>query len=106
MKIFVIGSASAVWGFALTGVLGRVVEDEGGLNAALDEGLQDEDIGIILITADVVGLARERIEALMIRAEIPLVVEIPAPEDASPRGMHRDRPGLGELLRRTVGVKI
>jgi vacuolar-type H+-ATPase subunit F/Vma7 len=106
MKIFVIGSASAVWGFALTGVLGKVVEGADELNAALDEVLQAEDIGIILITADVIGLARERIETLMIRAEVPLVVEIPAPEGVVSRGTSPDRPRLSEMLRRTIGVKI
>jgi vacuolar-type H+-ATPase subunit F/Vma7 len=106
MKIYVIGDASAVWGFALTGVPGRVAEDEAQLNAALDEVLGAGDAGVILVTADVVGLARQRIEGLMMRGEVPLVVEIPAPAGVVPRGPAADRPGLPELLRRTIGVKV
>jgi V/A-type H+/Na+-transporting ATPase subunit F len=101
MKIFVIGADAAVWGFALTGVPGRIVENAGELNSALDEALQAEDIGIILITSDVVGLAQERIEALLVQPEGKLVLEIPGPEGASTYGR-----SIGELLRRTVGVKI
>jgi vacuolar-type H+-ATPase subunit F/Vma7 len=106
VKIFVLGSDAAVWGFALTGVPGRIVGNEAELNAALDEALGAEDIGIILITADVVGLARERIEALMVSGEGALVVEIPAPHNASSLGAGPRGHTIGELLRQRVGVKI
>jgi vacuolar-type H+-ATPase subunit F/Vma7 len=106
MKIFVIGSDAAVWGFALTGVSGRIVETGAELNAALDETLLDEEIGILLITTDVAAWARERIETLLVQPEGVLIVEIPGPQGAPLLGQDPRGPGIGELLRRTVGVKI
>ncbi len=101
MKPLVIGSQDAVWGFALTGVRGQVVTTTAELNAALDAALADKEIGILLITADVAELARQRVDVLISRSAIPLVVEIPGPEGAA-----TDRPALAEVLRQTIGVKI
>ena len=48
MKLWVIGSQDAVWGFALAGVGGQIVATAEELNQALDAALKDEDVGIIL----------------------------------------------------------
>ncbi len=101
MKLLVIGAAPAVWGFALTGVRGRVVETAEALNQALDEALSDASVGIVLVTEDAAALARERMDTLTIRSEIPLVVEIPGPE-----GPSADRPSIREILRHTIGVRV
>jgi len=53
MRVLMVGSAPAVWGFALTGVQGEVVETAEALNRALDRGLAAPDVGIILVTQDV-----------------------------------------------------
>jgi vacuolar-type H+-ATPase subunit F/Vma7 len=99
--MLVIGSQDAVWGFALAGAQGRVVTSAEDLHLALDEAMESGDYGVILITDDVADLARERVDRLVIRSTVPLVVEIPGP--AGPRA---DRPPLSEVLRRTLGVKI
>ena len=101
MKVLVIGSAPAVWGFALTGVQGQVVETLAEFNAALDDALAAPAVGIILVTEDVASLARDRIDNLTARSEIPLIVEIPGPDGPTP-----GRPSINELLRRTIGVKV
>lgn len=100
MNIFVIGSAPAVWGFALAGVEGRTVETADEVQAALDAALGQADIGIVLITEDVASLARDRVDQLIVRSEVPLVVEIPGPEGPSP-----DYPLIQDLLQRAIGVK-
>jgi V/A-type H+-transporting ATPase subunit F len=99
--LLIIGNQDAVWGFALAGAQGRIVESADGLNRALDEALASGEYGIILITDDVAGLARDRVDELVMRSAAPLVVEIPGP-----RGPRPDRPPLSEVLRRTLGVKI
>lgn len=101
MQVFVIGSAPAVWGFALAGVRGRIVQDVDELTAALDEVLQAEDLGVVLITEDVAAFDHDRIEHLMARGDQPLIVEIPGPEGPIP-----GHPSIGELMRRTIGVRV
>lgn len=101
MKLLVIGSAPAVWGFALAGVDGQVITTADSLAATLDEVRQDADLGIILITSDVVDLARERINNLMAKGTLPLIVEIPGPE-----GPSSSRPSIHETLRRTIGIRL
>jgi len=99
--MFIIGSADAVRGFALAGVRGKTVTTEGELNDALDQALLDESIDILLVTEDVADLDRERVEGLVMRSTIPLVVEIPGPGGPDP-----DRPPLSEVIQRTIGVKV
>ena len=101
MKLLVIGSQDAVWGFSLAGVRGRIVATAEELNRALGEALEDKEVGIILVTEDVANLAHRRVDDVMIRTTVPLVVEIPGPEGPSP-----DRPPLSEIIRRTIGIRI
>ncbi len=101
MKVLVIGNQDAVLGFALTGVYGHTVSTAKELRQALDDAVADHDVGIILVTEDVADLDRPRVEKLMMRSAIPLVVELPGPSGPNP-----DRPTLSEIVRRTIGVKI
>ncbi len=101
MDVLIIGSQDAVLGFALTGIHGRTVNTAQELRKALDEAVADHNVGIVLITEDVADLDRPRVEKLMMRSAIPLVVELPGPNGPNP-----DRPTLSEIVRRTIGVKI
>jgi V/A-type H+-transporting ATPase subunit F len=101
MKLYVLGNPDAVWGFALTGVHGQVISTADELHHALDTVLGDRDVGIVLVTEDVAELARQRVDELVIRSRIPIVVEIPGPEGTSP-----ERPSLSELIRRTIGIRV
>jgi V/A-type H+-transporting ATPase subunit F len=101
MKLLVIGNQDAVWGFGLAGVHGQIVNTTEALNDALDTALHDSDVGIILITEDVTELAPQRIHTLMAKSTIPLVVEIPGPGGPDP-----ERLPLGEMIRRTIGVRL
>jgi V/A-type H+-transporting ATPase subunit F len=101
MRLLVIGSAPAVWGFSLAGIDGQIVTTEDGLTAAMEGALKDPNIGIVLVTSKVVDLRREWISNLMARSELPLIVEIVGPEGPSP-----NRPSINEMLRRTIGVRL
>ena len=98
--MYVIGSPDAVRGFALAGVRGRIAETAEELNHALDAALA-EGIDILLVTEDVAHMKRERVDRLVVRSTTPLVIEIPGSGGPDP-----DRPSLGELIRRTIGVRI
>ena len=101
MKVFVVGHPEAVLGFSLAGVGGKSVQNVDELEAALDEVLRLRDIGIVLVTQDVAGLARSRMDALKLRSTEPLFVEIP-----SPAGVAEGQPSLGEGVLRAIGVKL
>jgi vacuolar-type H+-ATPase subunit F/Vma7 len=71
------------------------------VDAALDGALRSGDIGIVLVTQDVAGLARARMDELKLRSTVPLFVEIP-----SPAGVEERQPSLGEVVLRAIGVKL
>lgn len=101
MKLRVLGNQDAVWGFALAGVHGQIVTTPDELHEALDAALGDGDVGIVLVTEGVADLDRQRIDELVMRSQIPIVVEIPGPGGPSP-----ERPSLSELIRRTIGIRV
>ncbi len=97
----VIGHQDAVRGFALVGVEGQIATTGETVDQALDAALNDKSLGIILVTEEAAALARQRMDHLTAHSTIPLVVEIPGPD-----GAQTDRPALGEIIRRTTGVRI
>jgi V/A-type H+-transporting ATPase subunit F len=101
MKMLVIGHLEAVLGFSLVGVHGHAVATAEEANQALDEALSASDVGIVLVTEDIARLVQTRMDKLMLRSTVPLVVEIPGPDGPLP-----DRPSLSEIVKRAVGVKI
>jgi V/A-type H+/Na+-transporting ATPase subunit F len=103
MKLLVIGNPKAVLGFSLIGVSGWVATTADEVNLALDNALVDKDLGIVLVTEDVVALIDTRMDELKLRSSEPLVVEIPAPEV---NGERIGRPSLSEIVFRAIGVKI
>jgi len=101
MRVFVVGHPEAVLGFSLAGVGGKSVETAPEVEAALDEVLGSGDIGVVLVTQDVAGLARARMDELKLRSTVPLFVEIPPPA-----GVAEGQPSLGEVVLRAIGVKL
>jgi vacuolar-type H+-ATPase subunit F/Vma7 len=101
MKLMVIGHPEAVLGFSLVGVSGQVATNAEQLNQALDETMQMEDVGVILVTQDVSSLIERRMDELKMHSTVPLIVEIPGPEGVSP-----DQPSLSDVVLRAIGVKI
>ena len=101
MKVLVIGHLEAVLGFSLVGVHGQAVSTAEEANQALDNALSSPDVGIVLVTEDVADLIQMRMDQLMLRSTVPLIVEIPGPEGPRP-----GRPSLSEVVKRAVGVTI
>lgn len=101
MKPLVIGSLDAVLGFGLVGVHGWAVATVQEANQALDEALQEPEAGVILVTEEVAGLIGSRMDQLMMRSIVPLVVQIPGPRGPSP-----GRASLSEVIQRAIGVRL
>ncbi len=101
MKLIVIGHPEAVLGFSLAGVSGRAATNAAEANQALDEMLVHPEVGIILVTEDVGAMIAARMDQLKMHSTVPLVVEIPGPEEA-----RTGKPSLSEVVKRAIGIKI
>ncbi len=101
MRYFLIGGEDAVLGFGMVGVEGRVAEDTESAGRALDEALDDENVGIIIITEPAADLIRERVNEYIFTRVFPLIVEVP---DRDGRG--EERPGLKEMVNRAIGINV
>lgn len=101
MKITVIGHPEAVQGFALAGLHGQIAVTMAEVHRALDEALQDAEIGILLITNEAAALAQTRLENLKLRSKIPLIIEIPGPAGVPP-----NQETLSEIIQRAIGVRF
>ncbi|MGC9360376.1 MAG: V-type ATP synthase subunit F [Anaerolineae bacterium] len=100
MKAFVIGSENCVLGFALAGLEGITVRSAEEVDAALDLLMGDPDVALVLISADVAALVRDRVDELKVNSLQPLLVEIP--------GQHTGTsyPPLRDFVQRAVGVHL
>lgn len=101
MKIIVIGHPDAVLGFSLTGINGQIATTAEEVQKAIDGVLTMPDVGIVLITDDVVKFIEERLNQMMLRSTRPLFIEIPGPE-----GMRAGRPSLSEVIQKTIGIRM
>ena len=101
MKTFVIGHSEAVLGFALIGISGQATQTAAEAREAIQQALRIEDLGILMITEDVAQQIGSEVDDLKIHRNVPLVIEIPAPgRELEPRQ------SLGEVIQKTVGLKI
>ena len=100
MKPYVIGNDSAVLGFALVGIDGRMVRNAEELDLALDRAMNDRTIGLILVTADVAEWSRERVDNFKVNSLSPLVVEIPGETTGT------TYPSLQDFVQRAVGIRL
>ena len=85
MRLVLLGDADDVRGFALAGVEGRVCHDRGTAESALAQiAAPGAEVGLVLISATVAGLASRALERLGRQEGSPAVVILP--EADSPHG--------------------
>jgi V/A-type H+-transporting ATPase subunit F len=101
MQVLVLGHPDAVLGFSLAGVKGRAIASIEEANRALDEALEDRDLGVVLVTRDVAAMMQSKMDRLKLRSTLPLIVEIPSPE-----GMQPGEPSLNEVVLRAIGIRL
>ncbi len=102
MKMYLISdNVDTRAGMRLAGVEGVVVHERVEFISALNAALDDENNGIILITAKLADLAPELIKDIKLNRRQPLIVEIP------------DRHGYGkgddyiiDYVRKAIGLRI
>ena len=101
MEIFIIGDHDTVLGFSLAGIEGRTVKGPDEAYSALNEVVESEKIGILLITERLAHELRREIDQIMMTRRYPLVVEIPDVE-----GPFEDKVTISDLVKTAIGIKI
>lgn len=98
MKVAVLGDRHTVLGFALAGVEGKEPGDRP--RKILDEFMEREDLGILIITSEIAKTLRKDISRWKYQKHFPIVVEI------QEFGKELTEDHIGQLLKRAVGMDI
>ena len=101
MKYFVIGDEDTVLGLGMAGVSGRSVMQPAEAEAAFTDAIADTETGIIIITETVADMIRGTVERYIFTRSFPLIVEIP-----DRTGRQPGKPGIRDLVNRTIGLKL
>jgi V/A-type H+/Na+-transporting ATPase subunit F len=101
LKFFVIGDEDTVLGFRLAGVEGDVVRTPDEAAQSLDGAFQKPGIGIIIMTERTAESIRPKVDQLVYKSELPLIIEIP-----DLRGPMEGRKTVKEMIRQAVGVQL
>lgn len=100
MDVFAIGDENTVLGMRLAGVEGEVVESTRQAEECLDRALEQEGIGLILITSPAADPIRERINHIRMQQVRPVIIEIPGSDLKPPLE------SVYDLIKRAVGVSV
>jgi V/A-type H+-transporting ATPase subunit F len=102
MKIFLISdNTDTRTGMRLVGVDGVLVHEKDELNTALNNVINDRDIGILLINEKLARQFPDIIDDIKLTRKLPLIVEIP-----DRHGFGRDTDFISEYIREAIGVKL
>ena len=78
MKFFLLtDNIDTLMGMRLVGIEGVVLHDRKEMLVELEKVLNDEEIGVLLMTTKLVELAPEVISELKLKQQKPIIVEIP-----------------------------
>lgn len=88
-------------GLRLAGIPGVVVHEKEEVEKALKEAIEDEDVGVILMTEKLVNLCPDLIYDLKLNMKRPLIVEIP-----DRHGNGRAKDSITKYVRDAIGVKF
>ena len=101
MEYFVIGDEDTVLGLGMAGVSGRSVARPDEAKNAFNDAIGNKEIGIIIITEAVADMIRSMVDRYIFTQTFPLIVEIPDRTGRKP-----GKPGIRELVNKTIGLKL
>ncbi|MDD1776301.1 MAG: V-type ATP synthase subunit F [Candidatus Methanomethylicus sp.] len=77
MKIVFIGDPLLVDGYGISGIESMPVNSPEEFSKTLDSIINREDIGIILLDYDYSSQAKEKVDMIKLKKELPVLVEVP-----------------------------
>ena len=102
MRFYVISdNIDTMVGMRLAGIEGTVVHTQEEVQSSLTKAMDQEDIGVILMTETLVKLCPDLIYELKLNRQRPLIVEIP-----DRHGNGRAKDSITRYVREAIGVKI
>lgn len=101
MKYYLISdNVDTLVGMRLAGIKGVTVHEEKGVNDALENAMNMEDVAVILITEKLVKLCPDLVYDLKLHRKKPLIVEIPD------RHGVRAKDSITRYVRDAIGLKM
>ena len=101
MKFFLISdNHDTQTGMRLCGIEGVIAHEPAEFNAALEDALAREDIGILLITSPLFAAYRDRVTELRRTLHRPLIVEVPDRHTQMPPDE------ISRYVQEAIGIKI
>jgi len=101
MKSFLLSSDDGILiGMRLSGIEGKIVENKEELNRELYNLSKDIEIGIIMITEEVINYSREEIMAFRLENTTPLIVEIPGKDG------FKEKNRITKYIKASIGIEI
>ncbi|MDO4473365.1 MAG: V-type ATP synthase subunit F [Eubacteriales bacterium] len=102
MKMYLISdNVDTLTGMRLTGVDGVVVHERGELKEAIEKAMDDESIGIILLTEKFGREFPDLINEIKLRRTMPLLIEIP-----DRHGTGRKKDFITAYVNEAIGLKL
>lgn len=101
MKTFLIADNSdTLIGLRLAGIDGVVLEEEDDLLKLIKSKIDDEEIGIIMLTKGILDLARDEIMKIKLKTRDTLIIEIPGIDT------RLEDDYINRYIRESIGVKF
>ena len=102
MKMFLISdNVDTQAGLRLAGIKGVVVHGREDVLHALKTAAKDPEIGIVILTEGLSQLVKAEMQAMKLRSNLPLFIEIP-----DRHGSRRDSGWITRNIREAIGLKI
>jgi V/A-type H+-transporting ATPase subunit F len=102
MKFYLLSDNSDTYiGMRMAGIEGQVIRQPENVMPALKAACEDNQIGVVLITAKLMEYSRSEIYDLKLRLSRPLIVEV-----ADRHGDGKVSDSITRYVREAVGIKI
>ena len=102
MKFFLLSDDPDIcYGMRLIGIEGEIVDTAEGLINALERHAADEEIGVILVSEGLAGLASQFVATWRLKRNKPLLVEIP-----NRIGADAVSENIAQYIFQAIGVRV
>lgn len=101
MEYFIVGDEDSVLGFRMVGVRGKTAQTPEQAEKAFRAALDDEKIGVVIITERIADLIRPLVDRYLFREKFPLIVEI-----RDRVGPVAGKPDIRTMVNEAIGIKL